>query len=277
MVLPGVPQWRWQPQGGHCLLWHGTVPLQSLAWELSSFAGRVPGSSSARSWDGGQVKALGEEEEEVGGLCFPLPGCSPPLLSLRPHGSTNLPLSLHPKWYQALIAVGFCLNCTLELCLDYFIRENLGKKMVVSEANSSLLGTGRTKGERGLAVSSSLLPCGCGCATMAPSTPQPLQGHVRGQAATSTLRWHPPAAQASKAANGFQFPSPTEKKGFDLLSEGTGWLFGAKLVVLAVRVRWGCGAHRASPAAPQTGPMPRSPDMRHLKRCPLLHSLLPCI
>lgn len=70
-------QWRWQPQGGHCLLWHGTVPLQSLAWELSSFAGRAPDSSSARSWDGGQVKALGQEEEEVGGSASPCQAAAP--------------------------------------------------------------------------------------------------------------------------------------------------------------------------------------------------------
>lgn len=43
----------------------------------------------------------------------------------------------------------------------YFTRENLGEKMVVSEANSSLpdvgLGTGGTTGEMGLAVPSQLL------------------------------------------------------------------------------------------------------------------------
>lgn len=49
-------------------------------------------------------------------------------------------LSLHPKWYRALDYCWFFLNCTLELCLDFlfFPRENLGKKVVVSQANSGL-------------------------------------------------------------------------------------------------------------------------------------------
>lgn len=98
------------------------------------------------------------------GLSFHLPGCSPTLLSLRPHGNVSLPLSLHPKWYQALITVDFffVLIALWSYALIYFIRENLGKKMAFCKANSSLpsggLGTGGTKGERGLAVPSHLLP-----------------------------------------------------------------------------------------------------------------------
>lgn len=47
------------------------------------------------------------------------------------------------------------------------------------------MGTGETKGERVLAGSSHLLPCGCACIVIAPTTPQPLQDHTRGQVALS--------------------------------------------------------------------------------------------
>lgn len=96
MVLPGVPQRRWQPRERHCLLWRGTVPLQSLAEELSSFAGRVPGSSSARNWDGGQGKAVGEEEEEAGGSASPCQAAAP-LSLVSDLMETRVSLSLHPK------------------------------------------------------------------------------------------------------------------------------------------------------------------------------------
>lgn len=69
-----------------------------------------------------------------------------------------------PNGTKLLLLLVFVLIAPWSYALIYLIRENLGQKMVVPEANSSLpdvgLGTGRTKGERGLAVSSHLLPCG---------------------------------------------------------------------------------------------------------------------
>lgn len=177
-----------------------------------------------------------------------------------------------PNGTKLLLLLVFYLIAPWSYALIYFIRENLGIKMVVSEANSSLpdVRAGNWWHERRQGLGSALPApcCACVCARIAPAPHNPPQGCRRGKQS--------PAAQASKAENGFAFPPHAGKKGFHLFSEGTGWCFGAELVVLAVRMRWGHGAaHKASPAAPQTCAMPHSPDMRHPKRCPLLHPLLP--
>lgn len=82
-----------------------------------------------------------------------------------------------PNGTKLLLLLVFVLIAPWSCALIYFIRENLGKKMVVSEANRRLpdagLGTGERKGERGLAVSSHLLPVAVPVPRMLPAPHNP--------------------------------------------------------------------------------------------------------
>lgn len=132
----------------------------------------------------------------------------PPSVRLQPRSPSSQTsqkhesCSLHPS-QMVPSSVGFFLNGTLELCLDLFLQGELGGEdgCLSSEywpAPCSWLwaglATGETKGERGSAGSSRLLPRGCACAAVAPTAPQPRQGRARGQVALSRLAWCPPTA-----------------------------------------------------------------------------------
>lgn len=138
LTMPGV----WLAAAGRVLR---GLAWDSAAWqrelgprEVSSFAGRAPGSSSARSRGDGQVKAPGEEEE-AGGSAFPLCQAAALLSLVSDLTETRVILSPSiPHGTELLITVVFFLIAPWSYALIYFFRENLGKKMVVSQANSSL-------------------------------------------------------------------------------------------------------------------------------------------
>ena len=120
----------------HCRAWQpGLGPR-----EVSSFAGRAPSSSSARSRDDGQAKAPGEEEEEkeAGGSASPLCQAPAPLSFISELTEPQVVISPSvPNGAELLITVVFFfLIAPWSYALIYFFREHLGKKIVVSEANS---------------------------------------------------------------------------------------------------------------------------------------------
>lgn len=107
-----------------CRAWqHGLEPR-----EVSSFSGRALGSSSARSWGDGQVKAPGEEEEEAGGSASHLCQAAAPLSLVS--GLTETRVFLFPSipnGTDLLITVVVFLIAPWSYALIHFFRENLGK------------------------------------------------------------------------------------------------------------------------------------------------------